>query len=328
MKILNLLWKNWHYLLGILVFALILYRIDLIETITIILELKIFYFIISTLLSIPVFFLRSLRWRYILLKLKIIYNFKPVMSIYFASLYLGLVTPGRLGEFTKLIYLNHDGYPFGKSLFSVIIDRLFDFILLLIIATIGILIFSNLFYFPNLVFYGFFTLFVIIVLIILIKIRKDSLQKNIIKILNFVIPRKFRKILITESDDFFKNINIFSLISLLNITGITIASSLLYFLQAYFLILSLGISINFFYLVFTVSLAAIAAIVPISILGIGTRDAALIFLLSHAGIRSELAIAFSVLILLNILILAFFCLPFWLANAPPINYKKEIKNNY
>ena len=56
-----------------------------------------------------------------------------------SSIYIGFVTPGRLGEFVKAVYLKSDkGLSLSKGMSSVLVDRLFDLYLLIILGLIGI----------------------------------------------------------------------------------------------------------------------------------------------------------------------------------------------
>ena len=55
-----------------------------------------------------------------------------------SSLYIGFVTPGRLGEFIKAVYLKSDkGISLSKGMSSVLIDRLCDLYLLIFLGLLG-----------------------------------------------------------------------------------------------------------------------------------------------------------------------------------------------
>ena len=58
------------------------------------------------------------------------YSLKDSFLMYCSGLYLGVVTPGRMGEIAKALYLKKDGYSMGKSLVGAVLDRLADFIFL------------------------------------------------------------------------------------------------------------------------------------------------------------------------------------------------------
>ena len=70
------------------------------------------------------------------------------------------------------------------------------------------------------------------------------------------------------------------------------------FLQGYMISRSLDINISFITVVACMSIAAILNLLPISILGIGTRDAVFISIFAMLSISYEQAVAFSMLILL------------------------------
>jgi len=58
-----------------------------------------------------------------------------------SSIYLGLLTPGRLGEFAKVLYIKqHNITNTGRAFSSVLIDRLIDVYLFFVVAMIGLLI--------------------------------------------------------------------------------------------------------------------------------------------------------------------------------------------
>ena len=84
------------------------------------------------------------------------------------------------------------------------------------------------------------------------------------------------------------------------------------FIQYYFLALALGLNLNYFSIFFVVPILFLVSLIPISISGIGTRDAAAILVLSSFGISPELAIAFSLGILIENYILAVFGFVIWL----------------
>lgn len=325
MQFLILFKKNWHYLIGILVFAFILSRIDIQQTMSFIFASKKPYFIASVLLSIPVFFIRALRWRYLMLMQGIKYSVKSTISMYFSSLYLGLVTPGRVGELTKVQYLRNDGYSFGKSLFSVFFDRLFDGIVLITFLILGLLAFQSIFGFSILVLYNIIIVFLVLGFVFLLfYTQKDLITKILINSLKFLVPKKYKEFLKSSVNDFFNDIKIFNAPTVLITALFTLTAALIYYTQAYLLTIALGFSINFFYLVFAVSFASFASLLPISIFGIGTRDATLLALFLYAGVSKELAIAFSILVLANILLLAMFCSVFWFKNPVPLTPRKSV----
>ena len=64
------------------------------------------------------------------------YSIIETFIIYMSALYIGFVTPGRLGEFVKVIYVNDKNVSYGKGFSSVLIDRFFDFLHKLLLQTL------------------------------------------------------------------------------------------------------------------------------------------------------------------------------------------------
>ena len=90
-------------------------------------------------LNIPHLFIKSYRWNYLLKQQSINYSAVQSFLVYMSSLYVGFITPGRLGEFVKTLYLKSDkGINISKGFSSVLVDRLFDLYLLIILGFIGI----------------------------------------------------------------------------------------------------------------------------------------------------------------------------------------------
>ena len=96
------------------------------------------------LLNIPMVYLKSYRWKKILSNQGIYITSHKSFSYYISSLYLGFITPGRVGEISRLYYLKKDYTKknYGELLSSVVLDRLFDLYLLVILTIIGFLYLS------------------------------------------------------------------------------------------------------------------------------------------------------------------------------------------
>ena len=78
----------------------------------------------------------------------------------------------------------------------------------------------------------------------------------------------------------------------------------------YFIVLALGLDVSLFYIFLFIPIVTIIEILPISILGLGSRDAAIILLFALIGINKENAFAISFLLLIlkiiPVIILGFF----------------------
>jgi uncharacterized protein (TIRG00374 family) len=237
--------------------------------------------------------IKAYRWQLLMKMQNINYSLKDSVHVYFAGLFVGSITPGRLGDFIKVFYLREEGYSFGKSFVSVLIDRLFDLASLFIIAYICMFVFM-IFFEKQIVILSLFFTITAIIFILLISDRNKKLLK---KIYTTFIPEKYKTEVKVNFDDFRRDLNSLKTPKLSLVAITTLIGWIIYFSASYLLALSLDIHISFFYLITCLSISAIITLIPVSILGIGTRDMTFIALFSCIGLSKELAVAFSTMLL-------------------------------
>lgn len=290
-----LYFKNkWFFrLFGIFLFIIILSRIDLTETIKILLNANLIYLAVAFTIVPFVVLIKAYRWQLLMKMQNINYSLKDSVHVYFAGLFVGSITPGRLGDFIKVFYLREEGYSFGKSFVSVLIDRLFDLASLFIIAYICMFVFM-IFFEKQIVILSLFFTITAIIFILLISDRNKKLLK---KIYTTFIPEKYKTEVKVNFDDFRRDLNSLKTPKLSLVAITTLIGWIIYFSASYLLALSLDIHISFFYLITCLSISAIITLIPVSILGIGTRDMTFIALFSCIGLSKELAVAFSTMLL-------------------------------
>lgn len=301
--------KKYSFVLGIIIFLIILSRTNLGEILKNIEKIKPVYLLSGALLTIPTIFTKALCWNYIKRQQGIKYNLKDSFLMYCSGLYIGLVTPGRLGEITKAFYLKNDGYSMGKSLVSIVLDRLSDIIFLLLFIFLGLILFFATLQKTILI---PIVCIVIVVILFIIFLRVGLIKWILNKIFYFFVPVKYQKSWKINSQDFINDFKIYNLKNYIIISLITVFSWIFYYLQMYVLAKGVGINIPFLYLAITVTVAGLITLIPVSISGIGTRDIALIMLLSPFLLAKEQIIAFSALILLMVIWGALIGLICWL----------------
>lgn len=302
--------KKYSYLFGILLFLLILLRTDFLSLLEIIKSIKISYIILASVLSFLMLLSQTWGWNYLKKKQNISYAVKDSFLMYGAGVYIGLLTPGRLGEITKALYLKKDGHSMGKSLVSVIVDRIFDFGFLFCFAFFGSIFFLNLFQKQILILIislgAFIALFIFLLKIGLIKFALK-------KFFYIFIPQKYQKSWKINFQDFIDGIRVYKLSHYVISFFITSLSWIIYYIQIYILAKGIGIAtVPFLYLAISVTVAGFITLIPVSISGIGTRDATLILLLAPFAILKEQAIILSTSILLITVFIALIGLICWL----------------
>ena len=310
--------KKYSFLIGLIIFIFIIARLDFNKLILILYKINYLYLFLSFLLLFPILIIKAYRWNYLKKKQLIIYNLKDSFLMYGTGIYFGILTPGRLGDLIKVIYLKNNQCSLGKSLVSVILDRLSDLFFLIFFGYLGMFLF-----FPS--FQNFILLFTFILIpgliILIIFLRSKLIQLILKKIFDFITPVKYQKSWKINFQDFINNFKIYKFRNYLFVFLITAFSWFIYYFQAYLLTKSIGINnLSFLFISIAVTIAGLVALLPVSILGIGTRDTILIGFFSIFYINQEVTVAFSFLILLMSVLMGligFFC---WLIK--PIHISK------
>ena len=310
-------------LIGPVILGLILYfKIDFKKLLLIIDSVQwpyLFYVVIILLIKSPI---NPYRWQYILKRLSINCSFKKIFNTYYLTMLLGLITPGRVGEIIfRMFILKKEGYLLNKSLVSIILDRLADLFFLLLFSSIGVLVFLKLL--------GLKTLLIILIplfgiILFLILIQKDFSKKLLEKFFLFLIPKKFCPNSKIYFKNFIENLQKFTLKDYLIILLLTSGTWIIIIGSMYVLARGWNITaIPFFYFALSIILARLVGLLPISIGGLGTREAILLGLFSFFSISSEKTIGFSLsMFVLAVLVNGMIGVYIWLRNQEPFYEKK------
>jgi len=307
-------------LIGITLFIFILGRIDLKSFFGLLKDINLYYFVGAALLTLPILFIKAYRWNYLKKTQNIQYKLSDSILMYGSGIYIGLLTPGRIGDFIKVLYLKNDGNSTGKSFVSVFIDRLADLLFLIIFGYAGMFFFIHLF---KKQVYVLSFIFIILLLIVIFAVTKKEFAKRLLrKVFWFFIPSKYKEKIKINFNDFYNDLRILNRKRIFKVSLITVLVWMIYFIQIFLLANALNINISFIYLSICACIAGLITLIPISISGIGTRDITLIVLFSFLGISRESAVAVSMLILSMSVVMALIGLACWLKK--PVRFSKAI----
>lgn len=303
--------KKWHILIGIAIFVyIIIYKIDLLEVFEILKQTNLLFVGLAMFFAFIMILAHVYRWNYLKKIQNINYQFKDSFLIYNAGFFFSTITPGHIGDLIRVFYLKKDGYSVGKSFVSIFLDRLADVSFLLIVGYLSMYFFARFFWQYIIV----ITVIILIGLLVFFLFQRKKFLKILSKkILYFLIPQKYKKSWHLNYQDFIDDIKIYKLKNYFVLYSITIFNWFIYYSSMFLLAKSIGLdNIPFIFLAMSVTIAALATLIPISILGLGTRDATLLLLFSFFNISPEKTIAFSTLYLLIILMAALLGLICWL----------------
>ena len=236
-------------------------------------------------------------WRWNLLMRELGMQAPPLgysMALYTIGLFLGGTTPGQSGDFVKAWYLRERGQPLAPALFSIVLDRLFDFLAMALLALLALVEFLDLL--PRSAQVATLVFAAAIMLLtpgLMARRPREWLMTRTLPLM----PARVRATIERWR-------NQFSGLSLrpgllAQLTLATIGSATSTIVRIYLLFLALGLTnVPFLAIVSSTALIAILQALPISFSGIGVRDAILIAVLARYGYSTELALALSALYLL------------------------------
>jgi uncharacterized membrane protein YbhN (UPF0104 family) len=261
--------------IGLAIFAFILLSINIKQTAEYMLSASKQHIVFAAFFALAGTILRSLKWQ------KIIENYgKPpslfeTTRIFCVGTMIGFLTPLKAGTFVRAFYLKSIGL--SKATASILIDRGTELAFVALIAISGSFFFGIKFS--------------------IISNNKALLFLAIVAVLcatAWLFGRANKKIAAFTKDLLCLTKN------KKTITAIAILTPVPFILSAtsyFFVGQSIGINANYSFFFFLAATATVVESLPITFLGLGTREAVIIFLLSKLGKSSELAIALSLLYL-------------------------------
>ncbi|MDD4628513.1 MAG: lysylphosphatidylglycerol synthase transmembrane domain-containing protein [Candidatus Peribacteraceae bacterium] len=96
-------------------------------------------FLVGTLLLFPVIYtLRSIRWHILTRSMGSRVPFAESLRMYYAGIFLGMITPGRIGEAARIPFLTQQGITVRRGVLLTVLDRIFDIGCIGIVSVVAI----------------------------------------------------------------------------------------------------------------------------------------------------------------------------------------------
>ena len=302
-------------LIGPVIFIILFYiYIDVQKLINILRASEWEFFIAGLALNPPLIFIRSIRWRIILSKYAILYTRWQCFKIYFVEM-VAIMVIAAVGTFAKAVYLKRDGHGLLQPLLSILADKYYDYLLPLIFGTISVfLVWTNLGPETGLI------LFVFITCLAFIPARKACLLLS-----PRLLPRRLNELL--QRKDWHIKKHLIKIHDILNFKMyiLSIIAFGLYFVSIFCLTKGLRLELSFFQVVLIMTITSLITLIPVSFLGIGTRDAGLLAVFSFFGRTPEQAVALSMALLLLRIAIVFMGSIFWFIDPPPLAELRQLK---
>jgi hypothetical protein len=289
--------KKYSFLIGPVILAYILYKINLAGLLEIFSSIKPIYVLVAIAVLALHLLVTTIRWKKIIDALKIKTTLKDTIIMFTKGSALGVVTPGRLGELYRCRYLQKkSGASLGLALSSTIIDRLLDIIILLILSSISALILVHR-YAVNISVIALVAFLLLIIFFTTIATRKNIMRVILKPFFRMFVPDNLKERLKFHFNEFYDGLRLITLRTYFFCAAYTILIWILNALAFYFLSESLALNVPLWFITLALPILSIVNLLPISVSGIGTNQAACILIFSLRGINSESAVALSLLLI-------------------------------
>jgi len=302
-------------LIGPIIFLILIYfYVDLNELKNNIIHLRWLFFCVSVAINPLLIFLRGHRWRIILSNYDISYTEWECFKIYFVEM-VAINIVATVGTFAKAVYLKRDGHGLLVPLLSILAEKYYDYLLPLIFGAISVfLVWIKLGSDIGLI------LFILLTCLSFIPARKACLLLS-----PRFFPKRLKELLRKKGWNI--NEHLIKIHYMLNfkIYVYSIMAFALYFISIYFLTKGLYLELSFFQVVLIMTITSLIAFLPISFLGIGTRDVGLVVVFNFFGHTPEQAVALSMALLLLRIAVVFMGSIFWFIDPPPLAELKKMK---
>ncbi|MEW7290998.1 lysylphosphatidylglycerol synthase transmembrane domain-containing protein [Aquimarina sp. 2304DJ70-9] len=269
--------------LGVILFCFLIYKVGWRETIDSINKISIIHLLVAILIFWVAFYLKSVRWRIVSNSYDIPLQNYQAFKVFFIGLFLANITPGKIGDFARLLYIK-DQLPNQKiGWSSLIMDRIFDLICLVFFSLIAIVYYQ--------------------VHFSILRLPDNSWSLLLwigVFLLGITLFYTLRNKLIKIIQPWWNAFNSHNLrgYSGLKALGITCLSMVLIYGVFNYVAWAMNISINHLGLFLGAFILGILTLLPITILGIGVRETSLVIIFQLYDLPSQDAIALSLIIFL------------------------------
>ncbi len=243
---------------------------------------------LSIALYVPFLAVKAARWRLVCADMRVPLSWGDTWRIYGIGLAAGTFTPGQAGDALKAWYIQRKGYTLARGLASSVLDRLFDVAALAVIGLIGVVIYGGKFSNQTPVLVGW----VVICLVVVAFVAWNRTRAWAVKLVTRRLS-KFGGGGASQGTDWSLQPS-----TLLNAGLLTVASFAFSIFRVWLLAAAVGVALGPLEMSGFVGLTTAAALVPVTVGGVGTRDVIAALAFTQLGLRPELGVATSLLILI------------------------------
>jgi uncharacterized protein (TIRG00374 family) len=239
-------------------------------------------------------------WRWALLMRSLgmdVPSFAGTLRLYMIGMFLGAATPGQAGDFLKAWHLRDRGQPLGPALFSIVLDRLFDLMSMAVASLLGLVVVLRFLPTERRTLIEVFVLAAAAAVALLIPVltarrSRDSLMRAASAAAPHAVAARLDRWRLQLANLELRGGATFA------VSAATASAAAVAIVRLWLLFSALTIQIPILAVISAAGLISVLQTLPISIAGLGVRDAVLVAVLSAYGHRADQALALSALFLL------------------------------
>jgi len=276
-------------IIGIIILIYIIATLDLGKIYSVFSNINPLYSFLSFFAILPVVLLTNIQWQILLKKQKINVSFLYSLKNIFIGYFYGFISPGGIGAYTRALYLESESKsPLGKCLSNIIIFNTIDYLSLLLLGAIGAILLSSIYPYLFLV---IIVVIFIVVFLLMFFLKKEKSKNLFLKMIQSRIFSTVKDRLTESLDSFYEDLPRFRDVLIpftISIIGWIVRFAELFLISKLFLI-----EVDFIYFILIIAIANVFASIPITIYGLGTREASLISLLFIFDVVPEKVLSLS-----------------------------------
>lgn len=297
---------RWFRIIGLVLFVWIIFQIDWTLVWLLIKEVRPIFIAGYFIIFITASLLKVIRMYCFLCYLGHRVAFSDVYQAVIEPAFFGMVTPARIGEFSKIVYLTRFGLSQTQAWCIVLMERLVDFSLLLITSIAGSLYF---FIFGN--FKVAFTLIMVFLMLSAFIIFLLKIKMIISAINGMFSSMGCHQARVSKLSSIGELLGGLGKLSVMIFLPISLLVLILSFIELSLLAKALNVNISGLFLGLSYACSSLIALLPFSVGGLGARETIYIALFHNHGFSSSIAIGISLLdgLLLPLIAQLFLFLP-------------------
>ncbi len=275
--------------LGFLLFGIVLSRLDLRRIGATLVQARPALVVAATFLVLFSFMLKAIRHVWILRAQGLELSSGMALRLYFHTAFWGFVSPGRVGEMSRTVYLQPYVNDHIKTITNVILDRVLDLLTILLLGGLSAILSGE-------------RIMGLVMVCLLAVVAASALFMHQVQRI-WLVNRDGRlaQIIRRVHHEFF-HLNDKYLLLLFSVI-----IWMFYYGGMYLFYRSMDHKLDFWFVVLAVVVSNLLSLLPVTVFGIGTRDAYLLYAFAGRSCSGELALSFSAFFLYAFLVQCLFC---------------------